>query len=202
VQYCLRPPVALGYARAWGNQLIRVLWIVALCGCATKYQDMGFTGGVAAEQMTADTWRIRTRGNAYTSGATVQDFVFLKAAETTQAAAGTHFQIISAGDASRPSTIVTPGTSTTTVVGRQAFTTSSPGSVDTVIKPGSRPRAQLRPLRSSSSPVLGSSENERSNRPIYELLCVVPSSATTPSGFPCGLIGGIMGHARTHPPQR
>jgi hypothetical protein len=119
---------------------MRILGIAALCvalgGCATKYQEMGFTGGVAAEQMTADTWRIRARGNAYTNGATVQDYVFLKAAETTQAAGGTHFQIISAGDASRASTIVTPGTSTTTVVGHQAFTSSTPGSVDTVIKPG------------------------------------------------------------------
>jgi hypothetical protein len=40
---------------------MRILAIVALWaalgGCATKYQDMGFTGGVAAEQMTADTSR-------------------------------------------------------------------------------------------------------------------------------------------------
>ncbi len=115
---------------------VLVLALLVLVGCATKYQEMGFSGGVAAEQMTADTWRIRARGNGYTNSATVQDFVFLKAAETTQASGGTHFQIISAGDASRASTIVSPGTSTTTVVGRQAFTTTSPGSVDTVIKPG------------------------------------------------------------------
>jgi hypothetical protein len=114
--------------------------IVLLCafvgGCATKYQEMGFSGGVAAQQITADTWRIQSRGNAYTGAATVQDYVLLKAAETTQAAGGTHFQIVSAADASRASTFVTPGTSTTTLVGNQAFTTTSPGSVDTVIKPG------------------------------------------------------------------
>jgi hypothetical protein len=118
----------------------RILGIVALCaalgGCATKYQEMGFTGGVAAQQITADTWRIVSRGNAYTAATTVQDYVLLKAAETTQAAGGAYFQIVSAGDASRASTFVTPGTSTTTVVGNQAFTTTSPGSVDTVIKPG------------------------------------------------------------------
>lgn len=110
--------------------------LLVLCGCATKYQDMGFTGGVAAEQITADTWRIRARGNAYTNSSTVQDYVLLKAAETTQAAGGTYFQIVSAADASRASTFVTPGNSTTTVVGNTAFTTTSPGSVDTVIKPG------------------------------------------------------------------
>lgn len=119
---------------------MRFLGVAALCvvlaGCATKYQDIGFTGGVAAQQVTADTWRIQARGNAYTNAATVQDYVLLKAAETTQAAGATHFQIINAADASRASTIVTPGSSTTTIVGRQAFTTTAPGSVDTVIKPG------------------------------------------------------------------
>lgn len=119
---------------------MRKLWVVVVCatlaGCGTKYQEMGFTGGVAAQQMTADTWRIQARGNSYTNAATVQDYVLLKAAETTQAAGGTHFQIISAADASRASTFVSPGTSTTTVIGNQAFTTTTPGSVDTVIKPG------------------------------------------------------------------
>jgi hypothetical protein len=59
----------------------------------------------------------------------------LKATETAEAAGGTHFQIINAADASKASTIVDPGTSTTTVIGRQVFTTTSPGSVETVIKP-------------------------------------------------------------------
>ena len=119
---------------------MRILGIVALCaalgGCATKYQEMGFSGGVAAQQITADTWRIQSRGNAYTGASTVQDYVLLKAAETNQAAGGTHFQIVSAADASRASTFVTPGSSTTTFVGNQAFTNTSPGSVDTVIRPG------------------------------------------------------------------
>jgi hypothetical protein len=119
---------------------MRYLVIVAMCaalgGCATKYQEMGFSGGVAAQQITADTWRIQSRGNAYTNAATVQDYVLLKAAETTTAAGATHFQIINSADASRASTIVTPGTSSTTIIGHQAITTTSPGSVDTVIKPG------------------------------------------------------------------
>jgi hypothetical protein len=132
--------VALGYQWGSGRDDMRFLLVSVLCialaGCATKYQDMGFTGGVAAQQITADTWRILARGNSYTNSATVQDFVLLKAAETTQAAGGTYFQIVSAADASRASTFVTAGNSTTTIVGNQAFTTTSPGSVDTVIKPG------------------------------------------------------------------
>ena len=123
-----------------------------LWGCATKYQDMGFTGGVAAEQVTADTWRIRARGNAYTGSATVQDFVLLKAAETTQAAGGTHFQIITAADASRASTIVTGGGSTTTFSGNTAFTTSGPVVADTVIKPGQDVYIRILKLPPGQSP--------------------------------------------------
>ncbi|QHP70020.1 hypothetical protein EI171_23625 [Bradyrhizobium sp. LCT2] len=58
---------------------------LALGGCGTKYQEIGFTGD-AAQQMTANTWLIQSRGNAYTNTATVQDYLLLKAAETTQAA--------------------------------------------------------------------------------------------------------------------
>jgi hypothetical protein len=119
---------------------MRVVGVVLLCavlgGCATKYQEMELTGGVAAEQMTSDTWRIQARGNGFTNASTVQDYVMLKAAETAQSVGATHFQITSAADASRASTIVAPGTSTTTFSGRSAITVTSPGSVDTVIKPG------------------------------------------------------------------
>jgi hypothetical protein len=109
---------------------------VMLTACATKYQDMGFSGGVAAEQVTADTYRIKARGNAYTQSTTVQDYVLLKAAETTKAAGATHFALVGANDASRATTITTPGTMNTSVVGNTAFTTYSPGSTDTYIKPG------------------------------------------------------------------
>lgn len=107
-----------------------------LVSCGTKYQDMGFTGGVAAEQVTADTWRIVSRGNAYTSSTTIQDYVLLKAAETTKAAGGTHFLLIGASDASRVGVVTTPGTATTNVIGNTAFTTYNPGITSEYIKPG------------------------------------------------------------------
>jgi hypothetical protein len=119
---------------------MRMLLIALLCvtgvGCTTRYQEMGYTGGVTADQMTADTWRIVARGNAYTSKNTVQDYVLLKAAETTRDAGGSYFQVLSSGDASNASTLVTPGSSTTTVAGRGATTTTSPGSFNMVIRPG------------------------------------------------------------------
>ena len=136
---CPRPLVAK-QSRARGDHSMRVFVALALCalltGCGTKYQEMGFTGVVAAEQVTADTWRIKARGNAYTGSSTVQDFVLLKAAETTVAAGGTHFMLISSSDASRSGVIVSPGQSTTTFSGNQAFTVTTPGDASQYIKPG------------------------------------------------------------------
>jgi hypothetical protein len=74
---------------------------LALAGCATRYQEMGATGGVTAAQMTDDLWRITARGNLYTDAATIQDHVLLKAAETTVAAGRTHFVIVGKHDAGR-----------------------------------------------------------------------------------------------------
>ncbi|MCK1517909.1 hypothetical protein IVB22_36595 [Bradyrhizobium sp. 190] len=107
-----------------------------LAGCGTKYQEMGFTGGVSAEQITKDTYRIAARGNGNTRSTTIQDYALLKAAEITKAAGATHFAIISAADATTSDTIVMPGTSTTTFSGNTAYTTRSPGYVDNIIKPG------------------------------------------------------------------
>jgi hypothetical protein len=60
-----------------------------LVACAIKYQDMGFTGGVAAKPAMTDTYRILARDNGYTAAARVEDFVLLKAAETTLSVAAT-----------------------------------------------------------------------------------------------------------------
>jgi hypothetical protein len=110
--------------------------LLLLAGCATGYQEMGFTGGVEAQQVTTDTWRIVARGNAYTSDTRVQDFVLMKAAETTKAAGATHFFVGGTRDQTQQGAVVTPGAAQTTIQGRTAVTTYSPGSVDTYIKPG------------------------------------------------------------------
>lgn len=99
---------------------------LALAGCSTPYQEMGFLGGVSAERITSETYRIVSRGNAYTGGTAVQDYVLLKAAETTKQAGGTHFALISAGDASRVSYDTSYGsgwasTSATVSPGKDAY---------------------------------------------------------------------------------
>jgi hypothetical protein len=41
---------------------------------------MGLTGGVGTQQISADTFRIISRGNGFTTAETVQDYILLKAA--------------------------------------------------------------------------------------------------------------------------
>ena len=109
---------------------------VVLGGCATKYQEMGFTGGVTAEPVMTDVYRIIARGNAYTSADRVQDFVLLKAAETTLATGGNYFAILDQRDRTNVAVGQTPGMVQTNVIGNTAFTTYSPGSTYHVVKPG------------------------------------------------------------------
>jgi hypothetical protein len=110
--------------------------LLALSGCATPYQEMGFAGGVTAAQITDTTFRISGRGNGYTSSTVINDYVMLKAAETTVQHGYTHFMVVGAADASSSSTIVTGGTSTTTFVGNTAMTTYNPPIAHDIRKPG------------------------------------------------------------------
>jgi hypothetical protein len=86
-----------------------------LSGCGTKYQEMGLTGGVAAEPVMTDVYRIVARGNGYTPPDRVQDFTLLKAAETTLAAGGNFFVALNQTD--RTKVDQTRGTVQTSVVG-------------------------------------------------------------------------------------
>ena len=96
--------------------LSALLWLM---GCSTPYQEMGFSDGVAAQQVTSDTYRIVSRGNGYTGSTTIQDYTLLKAAETTKADGATHFIIVSGADASSTETVINPGQATTTFHGSE-----------------------------------------------------------------------------------
>jgi hypothetical protein len=119
------------------------VFCVWLAGCGPKYQEMGLTGGVSAQQVTSDTYRIVAQGNGFTEGATIKDYVLLKAAETAQSVGATHFMIVGAENTTKAETIYVPGTSNTTISGRTATTTTTPGYVDTVIKPGQEVMVRL-----------------------------------------------------------
>jgi hypothetical protein len=70
---------------------------------------MRFNQGVSAERITDDTVRITAKGNAYTSETNIQDYLLLKAAETTIASQQSHFLIVSATDITRKELFMTPG---------------------------------------------------------------------------------------------
>jgi hypothetical protein len=118
------------------NLLIFLFVSSALAGCATKYQDMGFSGGVTAQQITENSYRIVSRGNGFSDSTTIRDYALLKAAETTKQTGGTHFVVVGNDDASRVDQIVTPGTAQTNFVGNTAYTTYSPAQAIPVFKPG------------------------------------------------------------------
>jgi hypothetical protein len=124
-------------------------------GCATPYQDMGFAGGVAAYPMTAETYRIEARGNGYTSSTTVNDYVMLKAAETTKAAGGTHFVLISDADASTTGSVVLPGQAQTSFVGHAAYTTYTPPTSINIHKPGENTYIRILTIAPGQAPPPG-----------------------------------------------
>ena len=61
--------------------LVVVAAAVMLASGATQYGDMGYTGGVRADQMTANPYRIVSRGNGFSDSTQVADFAIRKAAE-------------------------------------------------------------------------------------------------------------------------
>lgn len=122
--------------RRYAKAMMASMILVAVAGCQTPYQDMGYAGGVAAAPITSDTYRISARGNGYTDPTVIQDYVLLKAAEITLQTGNTHFLIIDDRDATRQEFGSTPGTVQTNVIGNTAYSTYTPGATYSVVKPG------------------------------------------------------------------
>ena len=118
---------------------------LALAGCSwsTPYQEMGFTGGVSAEQVTSDTYQISARGNAFVDADTIQRYALRKASETTVAQGYRYFYILDRQDRSRS---VSLENSSAVVIGNTVYAS---GSVDTFIKPGES--MMIRLVRATSS---------------------------------------------------
>jgi hypothetical protein len=71
-----------------------VLVLLLLTCCATPYQEMGLGGGVDAQKLGSNTYKIMAYGNALASPALMRDYAMRKAAETTRQAGNTHFVIV------------------------------------------------------------------------------------------------------------
>jgi hypothetical protein len=125
------------------GELARVVAVVAIgatalaqSGCSSSYREMEAGRGVQALQMSADTWRIEARGNGYTGGNIVKDWMLLKAAETTKQKGGTHFVIVEQSDASTKSSTITPGARQSTLVGATRTSVYTPATINRQIQPG------------------------------------------------------------------
>lgn len=85
--------------------------------CATTYGELGglMDDGVAADRLTADTYRIRSRGNGATDPVLVHDYGLLRAAEMTKLACATHFIVEAGEDRTEVEESHTPASETRTV---------------------------------------------------------------------------------------
>lgn len=115
------------------NIAVALVAATLLAGCSTTYSDMGAMGGVMAAPVTNDVYRISARGNGYTDATVIQDYVLLKAAETTLAAGKTHFEVINGRDATSSTTQQTAGTFGRGLFGGISY---SPGFSYDIVKPG------------------------------------------------------------------
>jgi hypothetical protein len=68
--------------------------VLALAGCATGYQPMGFGGGFEELKLSADTYRISVRANAYSSPERAQNIALLRASELTLQSGFDRFVIV------------------------------------------------------------------------------------------------------------
>ena len=103
-----------------GSQITRVnsLWAppfylllcISLFGCTT-YQELGFTGGVTALQLNANTWIFKSLGNAFSNEIETSDFLMLKAAETALDNGFTHFAPLAEKSGSKQYVYSSSGTS-------------------------------------------------------------------------------------------
>lgn len=88
------------------------LWV--LNGCATSYQQKGFTGGYSETQLAPDVFRVNFQGNGYTSAERAQDFALLRAAELSLERGFKYFALLDEASSNKLSTFTTPGSAYTT----------------------------------------------------------------------------------------
>ena len=77
--------------KQFNQVVVQCLVFLALLGCATPYQERGFSGGVEATQLNDRLYSIYSSGNGFTSSKVVNDHALLKASEICIARGFSHF---------------------------------------------------------------------------------------------------------------
>lgn len=89
--YMKRRP--LGIVRLLSSTGLVVL--LTFIGCATVYQRQDLTGGYTNEQVDSISYRVRFKGNNYTSRQKVEDYLLYRCAELTDQLGYDHFVVVS-----------------------------------------------------------------------------------------------------------
>jgi hypothetical protein len=91
------------------------LLALALVGCATPYHERGWANlGVDAAPLGGDVYRVQARLNMFSDQSRLQDFLLMRSAETAKAQGAVGFVIVGSQDTTQHSTMIVPGSATTT----------------------------------------------------------------------------------------
>ena len=132
------------------NLLTIALAVASLGGCATAYQQQGFSGGYSETQLGENIFQVSFRGNGYTSRERASDFNLLRSAEVVLEHGFRYFIIVESERGSTLGTYTTPTTShttanaygsgnyarssaTTTTYGGQTYVISRPTAANTIL---------------------------------------------------------------------
>jgi hypothetical protein len=124
--------------------IVAIFIIPFLFGCATPYQQSGFSGGFTETRIDKNIFKVSFAGNGYTSGNRAYDFTLLRSAELTLEHGYKYFVIIQSSDDTTVSAYRTPTTANTyanahhygSISSGQATTTISGGDTYVFVKPG------------------------------------------------------------------
>ena len=82
-----------GLAYLVGTGLVAIIFL--LTGCATAYRPENLTGGYSDSQVADTTYRVRFKGNNYTSRSQVEQLLLYRCAELTTQLGYAHFYLLS-----------------------------------------------------------------------------------------------------------
>jgi hypothetical protein len=77
------------------RKVVALVTLVCLVGCATAYQETGWTGGYEEAHLKGDVWRVSFDGNGYTNRETAQTYWLYRSAKLTLAQGYDGFEIVS-----------------------------------------------------------------------------------------------------------
>ena len=95
------------------HNLVVLIVIAVLSGCATPYQRQSAMGGYSETQLSENIFTVTFKGNGYTDRERASDFALLRSAELALEKGYKYFIIIDAQNYTKNSTYTTPTTSYT-----------------------------------------------------------------------------------------